>query len=217
MSRFGLGFVSSGGGAGGWSTTDIGDFTGDGVDGGTFSLENTVFTLLGPSSSSVNSFIYSDKSINSGKYYGEIRLDTTVSGAPGIIISAGSGASATLSSPYPITGTGVINIDSVSISEGPDTVIVFVAIDADNNLGWTKRNTDTDWNSDPSADPATGAGGSNLALNSPENGVVSSAPYYLLGSYSDPAVSGDTLTIYEDSADFLGTIPSGFSPWGNAP
>ncbi len=85
--------------------------------------------------------------------------------------------------------------------------IIRIAVDLSGNLWWSRATSDTQWNDDPSADPATGVNG--LAL------------HIAGGTAVFPAFSGDSVsasvvaTLNTDGVctAFAGTVPSGFAAW----
>lgn len=98
-------------------------------------------------------------------------------------------------------GSLVLNNAFTQVATYAQGNILEIAIDTGAQLIWVRPSSSANWNNNPSANPATGAGGYSYSTITPDT-------YY-------PAIQFDTSTTYQATANFgdapfNGTVPSGF-------
>jgi len=107
-----------------------------------------------------------------------------------------------------IANSGIVqynNTTELTLNTYTSGAIICEEVDLTNLLFWVKLSTDTYWNGSSSANPATGAGGINIATIS--SGILYPAEY-------STATFTDATTLNVGASSFACTPSSGFNAWG---
>jgi hypothetical protein len=180
------------------------------INGG-ITLSNGNLTATWTSGSSYHGMRATPSSVTSGKYYWEVTGTTvhnfTDIGMSLLTYSLASEIFNTGSFSYESNGTFYIEgSSSGSIGSYTSGDVLSFAVDIGGGLVWARKNSGN-WNNNPAANPATGAGGFNIAT------LVGKGPLTVAASLQN---SSDQLTFNFGATAFSFTAPAGFSSYGTA-
>jgi hypothetical protein len=183
-----------------WSTTDK-------TAGCVLSGGNLVATI-----SATNQGCRTLDRVYTGKYYFEITMTTVANLSVGItwggssIASLGLGTAAGQAAM--VVGSGGISAPTAAGSVGGTVTngwVLCIAVDVDNKLVWFRNGAAGLWDGNAAHNPATGAGGNNIAACFPAGG-----PFGVY-AFAQSGGGGSVATANFGATAFTGAVPAGFT------